>query len=167
MHSLSQARSLALSLAGVAPAPYSRCRLYSACAIKRQVPTLRLGTKATAFGRTRAGSDPSKKTEAVTDSGWVSPIKASYGTSKPSVEPLGEAESATWPRPSEIPFQAKMANSVNLIGHVHMPVQFQAAPDDGFCARTVITLDQPTVYSSFWFVLQIGFVFRSIYRFAS
>lgn len=43
------------------------------------------------------------------------------------------------PRPAEIPFQSKVANSVTLIGRVDMPVQFEAAADGKFWAATVIS----------------------------
>ncbi|KAJ4702809.1 Protein OSB2, chloroplastic-like protein [Melia azedarach] len=43
-----------------------------------------------------------------------------------------------WPRPSEIPFQAKVANSVNLIGYVDAPIQFKTSPDGKDWAGTVI-----------------------------
>ncbi|KAL9684689.1 hypothetical protein QQ045_022130 [Rhodiola kirilowii] len=35
-----------------------------------------------------------------------------------------------WPKPIEIPWQAKVANCVNLIGHIKTPVQFRS-DDDG------------------------------------
>ncbi|KAL4612057.1 hypothetical protein ACB092_08G171300 [Castanea dentata] len=49
------------------------------------------------------------------------------------------AASSEWARPSEIPFQAKIANSVNVIGYVHVPVQFEASPDGKCWAGTVLT----------------------------
>ncbi|GAA0147655.1 DNA metabolism protein [Lithospermum erythrorhizon] len=36
---------------------------------------------------------------------------------------------STWPRPSEIPFQSKVMNFVNLIGKIEMPIKFHATPD--------------------------------------
>ncbi|KAM7476859.1 hypothetical protein LguiB_024102 [Lonicera macranthoides] len=54
-----------------------------------------------------------------------------------------------WPRPSEIPWQAKVANSVSLIGHVQIPVQFQASPHDGkYFAGTVIAQQEEDVPNS-------------------
>ncbi|XP_057992185.1 protein OSB2, chloroplastic isoform X3 [Hevea brasiliensis] len=47
--------------------------------------------------------------------------------------------SSDWPRPREIPFQAKVANSVNLVGYVSQPIQFQASPHSQNWAATVIT----------------------------
>ncbi|KAF5193359.1 Osb3 protein [Thalictrum thalictroides] len=44
-----------------------------------------------------------------------------------------------WQKPSEIPYQAKAANSVNLIGYVGMPVQFKASLDGKPWAGTVLT----------------------------
>ncbi|KAF1886294.1 hypothetical protein Lal_00045525 [Lupinus albus] len=43
------------------------------------------------------------------------------------------------PRPKEIPFQAKVSNSVKLIGEVIMPVQFHTGSDGTPRASTVIT----------------------------
>ncbi|XP_010265383.1 PREDICTED: protein OSB2, chloroplastic-like isoform X2 [Nelumbo nucifera] len=61
-----------------------------------------------------------------------------------------EKEETNWPRPSEIPWQAKVANSVNLIGSVAMPVHFQASPDGKYWAGTIIkqekTLDLPFLW---------------------
>ena len=43
-------------------------------------------------------------------------------------------------KPNDIPFQPKLANSVNLIGHVQSPIQFHVSPNDGYVwASTVIT----------------------------
>ncbi|MED6148545.1 hypothetical protein PIB30_054108 [Stylosanthes scabra] len=52
---------------------------------------------------------------------------------------IAAASTAEIPRPKEIPFQPKVANAVNLIGQVRMPVQFQTFPDGRTCATTVIT----------------------------
>ncbi|CAN8313777.1 unnamed protein product [Cochlearia groenlandica] len=62
------------------------------------------------------------------------------GGSKPeksaSVSPETVKE---WPRPTDIPYQPKIANSVDLIGYVNQPVQFHANLDGSFWAGTVIT----------------------------
>ena len=42
-------------------------------------------------------------------------------------------------KPSEIPFQPKLANSVNLIGTVNKPIHFQTSSDGNPSAATVIT----------------------------
>ncbi|KAG6676155.1 hypothetical protein I3842_15G138300 [Carya illinoinensis] len=55
-----------------------------------------------------------------------------------------------WARPSEIPFQAKVANSVNLIGYVHIPVQFEASRDGKYWAGTVITQNQASNSPPLW-----------------
>ncbi|KAL0316258.1 UNVERIFIED_CONTAM: protein OSB2, chloroplastic [Sesamum radiatum] len=44
-----------------------------------------------------------------------------------------------WPKPREIPYQAKVANFVNLIGYVTAPVRFEAASDGKHFASTVIS----------------------------
>ncbi|XP_015581088.2 protein OSB2, chloroplastic [Ricinus communis] len=60
-------------------------------------------------------------------------------------------ESCDWPRPKEIPFQAKASNSVNLTGYVSEPIQFQASPDHRFWAATVISQHHPSSDSPhFW-----------------
>ncbi|KAJ0083102.1 hypothetical protein Patl1_11639 [Pistacia atlantica] len=60
------------------------------------------------------------------------------------------AAADVWPRPSEIPFQVKVANSVSLIGHVDSPVQFETSPDGKHWAGTVInqraTSDSPQLW---------------------
>ncbi|KAA8535703.1 hypothetical protein F0562_030706 [Nyssa sinensis] len=64
--------------------------------------------------------------------------------------------SNNWPRPSEIPWQTQVANSVNLIGRVQIPVQFQASPDGKYWAGTIISQqdEEGTIFSSdsppFW-----------------
>lgn len=50
-------------------------------------------------------------------------------------------QSPDWPRPSEIPYQAKVANLVNLIGHIRAPVKFWTSPDGKYMASTVIFQD--------------------------
>ncbi|GJV10985.1 OSB2, chloroplastic-like protein [Tanacetum coccineum] len=47
-----------------------------------------------------------------------------------------------WEKPSEIPWQAKVVNSVNLIGQVKIPVQFEASPDGKNWAGTIISQDE-------------------------
>lgn len=58
------------------------------------------------------------------------------------------SKDVVWPKPSEIPFQVKVANSVNLIGHVDAPVQFQTASDGKHWAGTVIV--QHAASHSLW-----------------
>ncbi|KAJ8760515.1 hypothetical protein K2173_015182 [Erythroxylum novogranatense] len=68
-------------------------------------------------------------------------------TNPSSSSSLLSSSSSPWPRPKEIPFQAKVANSVNLIGYLNTPVQFQASSDGKDWAATVLTLDQPSSVS--------------------
>ncbi|KAG2304107.1 hypothetical protein Bca52824_032758 [Brassica carinata] len=49
-----------------------------------------------------------------------------------------------WPKPTEIPYQPKIANSTDLIGYVNQPVEFHAKPDGSFWAGTVITHGPPS-----------------------
>ncbi|CAA7061323.1 unnamed protein product [Microthlaspi erraticum] len=58
--------------------------------------------------------------------------------------------SSEWPRPTEIPYQPKIANSAELIGYVNQPIQFHAKPDGNFWAGTVITHRHPSDYESEW-----------------
>ncbi|KAL6496259.1 hypothetical protein OROGR_029517 [Orobanche gracilis] len=44
-----------------------------------------------------------------------------------------------WPKPIEIPYQAKVANSLNLIGRVKAPVQFDSASDGNHFAAAVVS----------------------------
>lgn len=46
-----------------------------------------------------------------------------------------------WPVPSEIPFQSKVANWMNLIGMIRMPVQFVTLADGTSWAGTVLSQD--------------------------
>lgn len=49
-----------------------------------------------------------------------------------------------WPKPTEIPYQPKIANSTDLIGFVNQTVEFHAKPDGSFWAGTVITHGPPS-----------------------
>lgn len=44
-----------------------------------------------------------------------------------------------WPRPREIPYQEKVANLVNLIGHVQTPVKFEVSSNGEHFAAAVIS----------------------------
>lgn len=63
-------------------------------------------------------------------------------------------EPVTWAKPSEIPWQAKVVNSVNLIGRVKIPVQFETSSDGKNWAGTIISQDDgsesSTSLPSFW-----------------
>ncbi|OWM86867.1 protein OSB2, chloroplastic-like [Punica granatum] len=133
MHSLRRTRALAIALAEAASTPYKNSRLCSAAAT----------------GRTRTAAN---EAEAEAQSSLESPAETPHQRTKSVAEPLrvAVAGAGNWPRPSKIPFQAKVANSVHLIGRIHMPVQCQAAPDGKFWAGTVITRDQPSDSSPLW-----------------
>ncbi|VVA93164.1 unnamed protein product [Arabis nemorensis] len=66
----------------------------------------------------------------------TSSVKSSF-TQSESVIP--EKSSEAWPRPTKIPYQPKIANSIDLVGYVKLPVQFQANHDGSFYAGTVIS----------------------------
>lgn len=53
-----------------------------------------------------------------------------------------------YPRPSEISFQPKVANSVNLVGYVQKPVQLQASPDGKYWAGTILAQGARTTSDS-------------------
>ncbi|XP_050369797.1 LOW QUALITY PROTEIN: protein OSB4, chloroplastic-like [Argentina anserina] len=50
----------------------------------------------------------------------------------------------TFPRPSQVPFQPKVANSVRLTGHVTSPLTAHTAPDGAFFASTVLSASSST-----------------------
>ncbi|KAI3670455.1 hypothetical protein L1987_87790 [Smallanthus sonchifolius] len=72
----------------------------------------------------------------------------------PSLNDAVPKEPVTWPKPSEIPLQSKVVNSVNLIGRVKIPVQFEASSDGKSWAGTIIAQDDGSESSSsptsFW-----------------
>ncbi|KAK8516650.1 hypothetical protein V6N13_080744 [Hibiscus sabdariffa] len=55
-----------------------------------------------------------------------------------------------WSKPSTIPHQSKVANSVSLSGYIHMPVQFKAAPDGKFWAGSVISQNPSSNAPPLW-----------------
>lgn len=61
-----------------------------------------------------------------------------------------------WPRPSEIPFQVKVANSVTLIGHVDSSVQFETSSDGKHWAGTVITQRASPLSPQLWYSLNLN-----------
>lgn len=70
-----------------------------------------------------------------------------------------EKSSEEWPRPTEVPYQPKIANSIDLIGYVHQPVQFDSTIDGNFWAGTVISHEpssdsksESDSSSNFWLV---------------
>ncbi|XP_057466682.1 protein OSB3, chloroplastic/mitochondrial-like isoform X1 [Actinidia eriantha] len=89
-----------------------------------------------------------------TSSTNTSPFKNQYTEKNPYPKPqqqpppppppkgsaeMVERQTQVGSRPSEIPWQPKVANSVNLIGHVQIPVQFEATPDGKYWAGTIIS----------------------------
>ncbi|GER54320.1 organellar single-stranded DNA binding protein 3 [Striga asiatica] len=51
-----------------------------------------------------------------------------------------EALTGVWPKPGEMPYQAKVTNFVNLIGRVGLPIRFESDADGKHLAATVISL---------------------------
>ncbi|GAA0158816.1 DNA metabolism protein [Lithospermum erythrorhizon] len=64
---------------------------------------------------------------------WVQTIKKK-ALKKESLK----KELLTWPKPSEILYESKNVNFVNLIGKIEMPIQFQATPDGKHIAVALI-----------------------------
>ncbi|KAK4419170.1 protein OSB2, chloroplastic [Sesamum alatum] len=56
------------------------------------------------------------------------------------IKKQAEALATVWPKPREMPYQEKVANFVNLIGHIRIPVRFEAASDGKHFSTTVISL---------------------------
>lgn len=68
----------------------------------------------------------------------------------PTPSPPPPPPPKVWPRPSTIPYQAKVANSLSLIGYVETPVQFEIAADGKFWAGTTLTQKASSGCHSFW-----------------
>lgn len=123
----------------------SICRLISQ---QRLSPTKRLvvfqscyATKTKAKPKT-TNTDSSTTATAGGSQSPEAPHSPSWKIISPTVEPKPEKNSASEParpRPREVPFQAKVSNSVHLIGYVHAPVQFETTADGSSWAATVIT----------------------------
>lgn len=54
------------------------------------------------------------------------------------------------PRPSTIPFQPRVANTVRLVGTIGAPVQMQRTPDGRFSAVSVLVQDRRVDFPKFW-----------------
>ncbi|KAK6126198.1 hypothetical protein DH2020_040079 [Rehmannia glutinosa] len=88
----------------------------------------------------------SQKTQRLTNDRTQKPSEQSSSFSQRFKKQTGAK--IDWPKPIEIPYQAKVANSVNLIGHIKTPVQFGAAPDGKDFAATVISQENSGENSS-------------------
>ncbi|RRT81726.1 hypothetical protein B296_00021385 [Ensete ventricosum] len=98
---------------------------------------------------------------------YVAPAKRTYRrTAKPNPEsdptrPVAmsptfassEEESLKLRRPSEIPFQPKVANQVHLIGTVGVPVQLQVLPNGTYAAVSVLGCEKSKGFPQFWYAL--------------
>lgn len=118
-------------------------------------PTLYLQSFATSTTTSAAGSSTRRKTSYKLHKANVfEPSTTASDTAawpKPRESPaVAEFE---WVRPCEIPFQAKVANSVNLVGYVHIPVQFEASSDGKPWAGTVITQELASESAPLWYSL--------------
>ncbi|XP_051124675.1 protein OSB3, chloroplastic/mitochondrial-like [Andrographis paniculata] len=78
-----------------------------------------------------------KETVESTKSGTNKSSKSSSSSSQRVKEQ--STDSIIWPKPREIPYQVKVANVVNLVGHVEAPVQSETAADGNLLAAIVIS----------------------------
>ncbi|KAL4182237.1 hypothetical protein AMTRI_Chr12g274960 [Amborella trichopoda] len=62
----------------------------------------------------------------------------------------GELEKREWPRPTEIPYQAKVANLVHLIGKISGPVQIETLEDGRTWAFTVLVQQKTLDFPHLW-----------------
>lgn len=69
------------------------------------------------------------------------------GFSNSDWDPPGQRE---LPRPSEVPFQPKVANLVHLVGTVGVPVQLQTLPNGMYAAVSVLVQDNTKGLPQFW-----------------
>ncbi|KAL6521026.1 hypothetical protein OROGR_017595 [Orobanche gracilis] len=92
------------------------------------------------FYSTKTTTRSSRKTQELTKPKIQKSSGPSSTTFCQRVRKQTEALTTVWPKPGEIPYQAKIANFVNLIGHVELPVRFESASDGRHFATTVISL---------------------------
>ncbi|KAI3954334.1 hypothetical protein MKW92_002481 [Papaver armeniacum] len=57
------------------------------------------------------------------------------------------------PKPKEIPWQSSIANSVNLIGSVSIPIQFEESDDGKFRAGTILSMEKTQGSTPLWIPL--------------
>lgn len=96
---------------------------------------------------------------------WTSSDAVSH-SKKDEVADEGGSNDHDWPRPSEIPWQATVANTVNLIGYVKMPVQIKASPDGKFWADTIISQEATSLCPLLWYVPSTLCVFNLFAKFS-
>ncbi|XP_077222864.1 protein OSB2, chloroplastic-like [Tasmannia lanceolata] len=72
------------------------------------------------------------------------PFSFSKATQNPTKEPLN------WPRPSEIPWQTKVSNSVHLIGSLQSSLQFEVSPDGKYLASGVVVQAKSADFPQLW-----------------
>lgn len=63
-----------------------------------------------------------------------------FSSSEQKIKKHTEAVTSVWPKPQAIPYQAKLANFVNLMGNVKTPVQFDTDSEGKHFTATVISL---------------------------
>ncbi|KAK9099865.1 hypothetical protein Scep_023295 [Stephania cephalantha] len=71
----------------------------------------------------------------------------------PKMGQMDAKRARAWARPSEIPWQAKVVNSVNLIGLVGMPVQFEPSADGKYWAGTILEQEKNSNFPPIWIPL--------------
>ncbi|OAY82032.1 protein OSB2, chloroplastic isoform X1 [Ananas comosus] len=77
---------------------------------------------------------------------------SSLGLTSSGWKPQVQREKGPWelPRPSTIPFQAKVANCVQFVGTIGVPVQLQRLPDGQFTAVSVLVCKNTNGFLHFW-----------------
>ncbi|XP_026405452.1 protein OSB3, chloroplastic/mitochondrial-like isoform X1 [Papaver somniferum] len=70
-----------------------------------------------------------------------------------TTNPLQEYVVLDVPKPKEIPWQSSIANSVNLIGSVSIPVQFEESDDGKFRAGTILSMEKTLGSTHLWIPL--------------
>ncbi|XP_019107036.1 protein OSB2, chloroplastic isoform X2 [Beta vulgaris subsp. vulgaris] len=80
-----------------------------------------------------------------------SPFSTNFSSSQQKFQAFSPMEKKELARPSEIPFQPKVANWVNFVGTVRTPVEFCTSVDGKSWASTIISQRQHfSALSSLW-----------------
>ncbi|CAA7398722.1 unnamed protein product [Spirodela intermedia] len=111
--------------------------------------------KATSKRNTRASSAHPRGSKASAEP--ASSEKTGENQGDPLQAPVKPAEDAPeLPKPSQIPWQTKVANSVNLIGYLGAPMQLGVSPDGAYTAVSILIHKKTNDLPQFW----IPIVFR-------
>lgn len=78
------------------------------------------------------------------------PEQESSGLSPAPRNPPPLKDPSKVPRPSEIPFQARVRNAVHLVGKVGVRVQLEASPEGVYSAVSVLIQEKTKEFPHFW-----------------